>query len=306
MPLDVLQSCSAQSSEVGEPLSGTAIADVDVWLLLEHPGKWEADIAQTELPDATRAWLDAATARLPRARTLFIRRDRPARRLSFFVVISAPERAVYRFQVGSHDELAALDLDAVLARGLPAVEEQGGERGRPLYLVCTHGKRDACCARKGVAFLRALEEVEIDGEVWHSSHQGGHRFAATMLYLPRGIHYGRLEPSDAAPLALAHLSGRVYDLARYRGVTTLATAHQAAESWLREELAECHLDAFEHLNAGEVDEKHQFARFRSRDLVVHEVVVTSRPAKGKRLVSCNAEAPAPFATYEVVRYLART
>jgi hypothetical protein len=307
MALDASVPCSEQSLKAGEPLRGTALADVDVWLLLEHPGKWEADIADTPLPEVTRAWLDRLGTELPRSRLLFIRRDRPVRALSFYVAVTAPHRSVHRFMVQTHEELASLDIASVVSGGTEAAEAQGGERSRSLYLVCAHGRRDRCCARKGAALYRALDALELDGDLWQSSHQGGHRFAATMLYLPYGVHYGRLDASDATGVAQAHARGRIYDLDRYRGLASLSLPQQTAEAWLREQLDEMRIDGLELLQDGDLDDdEHHFAHFRAKNRSEHRVVVTGRQGKQLRLASCTAEAPTPFAFYEVVRYEAHT
>ncbi len=303
MTLGVIPSCSEASAKVGEPLRGTAIADTDVWLLLEYPGKWEADIATTELPAVTRAWLDAATRAIPRCRVLFVRGEGRTERLAFFVVTSRPERAVFRFNVDTHEDLARLDVVAVVVRGHAAATAQGGERTRALYLVCTHGRRDACCAKRGVAFVRELAEKELDGEVWQSSHQGGHRFAATMLYLPHGIHYGRLELGDVEPIAAAHARGHVHSIDRYRGLATLSPHEQAAEAWLREELDERRFSAFERVGQTVVEAGRTRCSFRARDGVVHELTVLSRSGGARRSPSCGA-APSDFTRLDVVRHVA--
>jgi hypothetical protein len=306
MALDVVSTCSEQSLKAKEPIRGTALPDVDVWFLLEHNGRWEADIAETELPDSVRAWLDGLGARVPRSRKLLIRRDRPSRHLTFFIVITAPERAIYRFQASSYESLMEVDAEAVVAGGATAAERHGGERARSLYLVCTHGRRDACCARKGVAFYRALEATEHDGEVWQSSHQGGHRFAATMLYLPLGLHYGRLDATDAAGVVESHARGRIHDFAKYRGTSNLSVPVQAAECWLREALSEARFASVTHLSDGELDDDRHFAEFRVNDSVTHRLVLAERQGKDKRLVSCSADGPSPFAYYDVVRHEARS
>ena len=66
----------------------------------------------------------------------------------------------------------------------------------PLTLVCTHGARDACCAKNGGMFFRALRKLSPD-TVWQSSHLGGHRFAATAIHFPSGRLFGRLDAQNA-------------------------------------------------------------------------------------------------------------
>lgn len=289
-----------------EPIRGTALPDVDVWLLLEHHGRWEADVAETELAPNVAGWLDDLCAKIPRSRKLLVRRDRPGRHLNFFVVKTGADGGVFRFQGADHGSFSSLDVADVVSRGVPAAEAQGGERARPLYVVCTHGRRDACCARKGVAFYRALEAIDHGAEVWQSSHQGGHRFAATMLYLPNGAQYGRLEPSDAMPMVEAHARGRIFDLSKFRGSTSRSVPLQSAEGWLRDALDERRLLAIEHIEDGELDDDRYFARLRVGGSTTHTLVLAEREGKERRLASCAAEGPTPFAYYDVVRHEAHT
>jgi hypothetical protein len=67
----------------------------------------------------------------------------------------------------------------------------------PLYLVCVHGRHDACCALRGRPVAEALERAR-PGRVWETTHLGGDRFAANLLVLPTGELYGRVTP-DAVP-----------------------------------------------------------------------------------------------------------
>ncbi|MTJ09684.1 sucrase ferredoxin [Anabaena sp. UHCC 0204] len=65
------------------------------------------------------------------------------------------------------------------------------------FLVCTHGSHDKCCAKYGNPFYRqalaTIEDLSLSHvRVWQSSHFGGHRFAPTMIDLPEGRYYARL------------------------------------------------------------------------------------------------------------------
>ncbi|UKO96916.1 sucrase ferredoxin [Nostoc sp. UHCC 0870] len=66
------------------------------------------------------------------------------------------------------------------------------------FLVCTHGSHDKCCAKYGNPFYRqalaTVEDLSLSHvRVWQSSHFGGHRFAPTMIELPEGRYYARLD-----------------------------------------------------------------------------------------------------------------
>jgi len=215
------------SLEAGESLAATATT-AEHWLLVEVPGSWPRDVsADGALPapahEAVTRWLE----RTPSSRLLFIRRpERAAGRLLVFVIhASETTTDVRRIELADPAELADVDL-----------ERDGDRVDRRLVLVCGHGSRDACCALRGVAVYGALAQVlDDDEELWVSSHQGGHRFAANVLVLPVGLQFGRIEPDQAARVVCDALSGSI-ELDRYRGRTCYPPAAQAAERVVRETL----------------------------------------------------------------------
>lgn len=95
---------------------------------------------------------------------------------------------------------------------------RGEIAARPMLLTCTHGQRDRCCARFGLALMDAMRACEgVDAiDVREASHLGGDRFAPTVLVLPSGHMYGHLTPDDAPRLIEAALGGPPL-LARFRG-----------------------------------------------------------------------------------------
>ena len=66
---------------------------------------------------------------------------------------------------------------------------------RPLVAVCAHGRHDQCCAVRGRSACGAIAD-EYPEYTWECSHLGGDRFAATMLILPEGLCYGRVDSAD--------------------------------------------------------------------------------------------------------------
>src|SRR5690606_16306501 len=60
-------------------------------------------------------------------------------------------------------------------------------------LVCTHGRRDACCGALGTRLSTALPGLGPEVRVWRTSHTGGHRFAPTALVLPEGTAWAYLD-----------------------------------------------------------------------------------------------------------------
>jgi hypothetical protein len=104
----------------------------------------------------------------------------------------------------------------------------------PLYLVCAHGRHDACCALRGRPVAQALERVR-PGRVWETTHLGGDRFAANLLVLPTGDLYGRVPPAVAPALADRIDAGDVVP-ALMRGRIGLSPIAQAALIYAHEQL----------------------------------------------------------------------
>ncbi len=113
------------------------------------------------------------------------------------------------------------------------------------YLVCTNGARDQCCAIRGAAVARALGNAR-PGAAYESSHLGGHRFAANVLVLPDGLCFGRLDVRAALALVDELDAGRL-PLEHFRGRTSLTEEQQAAEIFVRRELALERLDDVAHV-----------------------------------------------------------
>ena len=223
--------CADISSEAAEPLHATA-SRIDHWLLVEYTGLWSRDVlAGSSLPAAVKATLREQLAALPHARLLFIRRPerRASERRRVYVVRSKErETAAWGCEIGDYAELATIDLEAVFDGG-------GGVATavpHPLLVVCTHGKRDRCCARYGRPLYERVREWVNEDWVWQSTHLGGDRFAGNLVCLPEGLYFGRVG-ADAWPLLDEYLAGRIL-LERYRGRSSHPFPAQAAERAVRE------------------------------------------------------------------------
>jgi hypothetical protein len=210
------------------PCLASATERTRAWLLIEHPGPWAGRLEDTALaPPVSRA--------LDRAREYSVRVQlirRPSRRretppLQVFVAWSGPGAWLEGGELADPAELNALDLRAVGAGRRPGF----GAPAQNLFLVCTNGKRNTCCARLGVPLARALREGFGDA-VWETTHLGGDRYAANMVCLPDGLYYGDLSIADGLVAAARYVSGEVW-LRRYRGRVGLPQAAQAAEHFLR-------------------------------------------------------------------------
>jgi sucrase/ferredoxin-like protein len=253
-----MTTCSALSTSLGEPLRATA-PHARSWLLVEVPDAWGRKAVREAGFGDLEARAKAAGVRVGLVRGVRRRRDSGPRRV-LFAHCSAREPFV-ELLVGP--DLDALDLDA------PA----GGERlANPLYLVCTNGRRDACCARAGGAVARSLRR-ELDDRVWETSHVGGHRFAANLVALPHGLVFGRLDSASAARVVAAYEEGRI-ELAAFRGRTTLTPEEQAQEQFVRERTGLVRVDD---------------------DLGGYVVEVRGEPLEPPRPTSCGGEPERPIA-----------
>jgi hypothetical protein len=140
------------------------------------------------------------------------------------------------------DPRELLDLDvAPLGRGARAAIGGLTPHPEPLYLVCTHGRHDACCAERGRPLCAAMTKAAPE-QTWEVSHIGGDRFAANLLVLPDGLYYGRLTPEDAPGFVAAHRRGDL-DLEHLRGRCAYPFSVQSAEIYLRRELGLTRADA---------------------------------------------------------------
>ena len=236
-------SCSLYDDEA---LGGTA-GRTAAWLVLEHTGHWGRDVLDgsalgEELSAALKEAVDRAKLKFllihqpgEQRRALHGEPDaegNPTHRV-FYAISTPGEERLYSFSVSTPEQLLDLPLDnpeeLIRATGAELMDS-------PLILVCTHSKRDRCCALRGRPIAAHLADVLPPGATWECSHTGGHRFAPVGIMLPTGYTYGRLsEPS--AMVAYLSLAGRsVPSLHGLRGRSTDTPAEQAADVAVRLEL----------------------------------------------------------------------
>ena len=205
-------SCSLYDDEA---LGGTA-GRATAWLALEHVGQWGRDVLDgsalgEELSEAS---------------------GNPTHRV-LYALCTPGEEKLYSFSVSTPEQL----LDLPLGNPEELIQVTGAELiDSPAILVCTHSKRDRCCALRGRPIAAHLADILPGNAVWECSHTGGHRFAPVGIMLPTGYTYGRLsEPSALA--AYLSLAGRsIPSLHGLRGCSTDTPVEQAAEVAVRLEL----------------------------------------------------------------------
>jgi len=114
----------------------------------------------------------------------------------------------------------------------PSVEGPGDAADVIDVLVCTHGRRDACCGSRGMDLVTELSFSPRFGaqsgvRLWRTSHTGGHRFAPTSILLPSGTMWAWADVTLLRAAAFAE--GDVgQGLGRYRGCATIGSPSQQA------------------------------------------------------------------------------
>lgn len=227
-------SCSAYTDE---NLPGTA-AHEKLWVLLEHPGNWGRDIFDGHAFDEeTSAQLKQKMADVG-ARLLLVRRPGREGQLAKVTgefrafVADAGKNQLFAFTVKTPEDLLKLPLNNPAL--IPGVQRMN----QTLMLVCTHAKRDRCCALRGRPIAGYLANQLPKDTVWECSHTGGHRFAPVGLLMPSGYTYGRLT-AESALTAVQFMNDRgVPSTAGLRGRSSLTPPAQAAEIYVRQALEE--------------------------------------------------------------------
>lgn len=223
--------CAAQADLRRDSLTATA-PPAERWLLIESHNPWPrqaltalnhkppaiqpspSDLQRGLREGASGGELGALVARICREagiRPVLIRRygrvDRSGQR-RWGLVDCRPGRELVRWGELPNDE----HLLEVLAGNDP-----GQVSDEPVYLVCTHGRHDACCAVRGRPVAAALATAYPE-RTWECSHIGGDRFAANVVVLPHGLFYGHVPPTRAVELAKRYDEGVVVpDLLRGSG-----------------------------------------------------------------------------------------
>ena len=225
--------CAQASQERDEPLAATA-SRVDRWLVVEHRGAWGPQSVPAGRMGRAAATALARAAGRAGARLVLVRRphgtpDEPGRWV--FAVDSRPGRERVRAAHVADDAA----LVALAGRPLPldgAPPDGWSEVDGPLYLVCTHGRHDRCCALRGRPVARALAAREPE-RTWECSHVGGDRFAANLVVLPEGLYLGRVEADDVVQV-VQDLDRGTLPAGRVRGRSSLPLPAQAAQAFARQ------------------------------------------------------------------------
>jgi hypothetical protein len=200
------------------------------FLLVDWPLPWPSDLGEVE---ALHPLVEALAGTGIRLQGLV-----PASRDERRVVLYRSSSEAGGFAGYERIERRTTGAGAV-AEALGLLGAEPAESGTPAdpgggdVLICTHGRRDACCGRQGTALvMEVATDPGIAGagyRVARTSHTGGHRFAPTAIVLPEGTMWAYLDAELTARIVLRQ--GPVEGvLAHYRGSTGVGSpALQAVE-----------------------------------------------------------------------------
>lgn len=290
--------CSDLSRQAGEALIGSA-PRAKAYFLLEYSGAWESKaFEQSALPAAVKSHLSAALGQATGVKLVLIKGQPGVKRagIRFFAArVSDTQPRLYTARLGVYEDLLNLDLLALLGDDPLADFQRLDEL---LYLVCTNGRRDACCARYGVGFYTAVSQL-VGESAWQCTHLGGHRFAPNFLVLPWGLCYGRLQPGEATRVVDACRAGEI-DLQNYRGRMCYAEPVQAAEYYLRLETGQRRLEALRLVRSEQVSPLEWEVVFAEAGKTVsHRLGITIERSEQLFYQSCKQDKAAPLTHYRL-------
>ncbi|MGI9105501.1 MAG: sucrase ferredoxin [Pyrinomonadaceae bacterium] len=278
--------CSDLSRQTAETSFGTASIG-EVWLLVEYREAWGTHALQdSSLSAQLKSYLNNLCKTIPRARLLFIKQDRFNQSPLACYVVCCRERApaMVKFRLTDYEQLLSLDVAAVAAGATLA----GGDAvDAPLFLVCTHGKRDKCCAKFGYALYKSLRE-QAEENVWQSSHVGGDRFAANLVCFPHGLFYAHVTEQTGRMILDEYRQHQVV-LENYRGRACYSYPVQAAEFFIRRESHIAVVNELRYLRHERTDETNWLVRFSEKNGgKIHEAHVAARPSEFQNYITCGA------------------
>lgn len=287
------QRCTPSARRRGDPLLATA-APATRWLLVEQPGAWGRHaVRESDLdPQVATHLLAAAAERGIRVQAIRRPPDRglPDRRRRWAYVDSGRQNSPTSWWGEYGDDADLLDLSLDGSDGDPSTE--------PIFLVCTHGRHDACCALFGRPTFTDLATRYPD-RTWETSHVGGDRFAANLVILPEGLYYGGLDSDTAREVVSAHAIG-LLEPAHYRGRSSYPAPAQAAEHYLRAHLGERRISAVVMKSIQQLDLNRWATRLVHADGAAFDVEISSTHTAAMHRLTCAATRPAAFRLFELV------
>jgi len=293
--------CSVRSKEAAETTFGTASTG-DAWLLLEYARPWGAKaFRESTLPKAVKVYLSGLLKSVPRSRVLLIKQTRTIKGpLTLFVARSRESSSsILKYEFLEYEQLLDLDLASALAGGSPSGTTPWEE---PLFLVCTHGKRDKCCAKFGIPIYKTIQTQVGESSVWQCSHVGGDRFAANVICFPDGIFYGHVT-EETAKLIVKEYDERRIVLTNFRGRSCYSFPVQAAEFFTRRETGFRRIGDLKFLTYDPLKPNEWRVRFFSEvDAKVHQVSLRSHLSEFQNRLTCHSSEPQSVVQYSLIEH----
>ncbi|MDQ3932447.1 MAG: sucrase ferredoxin [Actinomycetota bacterium] len=288
--------CARAALLRGEPMLGTASL-VRRWIMLEQPGPWGRDaVNESRLPRRVAAELQLRASRVS-ARVVLIRRygrSYHEERQCFVGCTTTSRSWIEEFKLTTAAELLDLDLgplqDSERVGGRPVLA--------PLYLICTNGRHDVCCAEFGRPLARVLARTRPE-QTWECSHIGGDRFAANLLCFPHGLYFGRVGPQEGLGVVDAYERGLI-DLGHYRGRAGQPFHVQAAEYFVRREAHILGIEALTVQGQEALGDRRTRVTFAGPEGVLFTAEIVVRRVEEGQLLTCRAERPLHPPRYELV------
>lgn len=293
--------CSVRSKEAAEKTFGTASMG-DAWLLLEYARPWGTKaFSESALPNAVKNHIAGVLKSVPRSRVLLIKQTRKLKGpLTLFVARSRESSpSILKYEFFDYEQLLELDLASALAGGSPAGTTlwEG-----PLFLVCTHGKRDKCCAKFGIPIYKTIRTLAGQSAVWECSHVGGDRFAANVVCFPDGIFYGHVTEQTAKLIVEEYHECRIV-LTNFRGRSCYSFPVQAAEFFARRETGLRGIGDLKFLTYDPLKPNEWRVRFFSEvEAKIHQVSVTSHLSEFQNRLTCHSSDPRSVVQYSLIDY----
>lgn len=293
--LEPTWTCSDFSRAAGEPLIGSA-PRADLWLLLEYSGSWGRNaLKASTIPQSVKDALTEIENTIPNSRIELIKQEKPRgdNTIAFFIArTSALDPSLVRFDLAGYEDLLKVDIPAIAAGQVGA--DVAAHAAGPIAIVCTNGRRDACCARNGLPVYRAMAQA-APGQVWECTHLGGHRLSPNVVTLPDGLVYGRVTPEavedilDAGHIRLDNLRGR----------SSFEPPAQAAEAFLRRQTGQMASGGLSLLDLAGTGEAHWSVTL-TLDGRPYVVRVEQRPAGYATYASCGDEQPKDVQEFRLI------
>jgi hypothetical protein len=252
-------------------------------LLLEYNYPWGEDVlTENTIPAEVNLFLERAIEQDVFSRILFIKNKQSTRdKITLFTVNNRDDAPfMKRVILNKYTEISDLDLNACFSN------DDGNVFKDPVYLVCTHGKVDVCCAKFGIPIFKAL--TELDANTWEATHVTGDRFAPNVVQLPYSHYYGWLDVNEMDTFYNGIKNGDIF-IDKYRGRACHTKGEQAAEFFLRNALNAYRFDDLKLLSSCAFKENISIARF-CYGLINEQfdVYYSTKKSAEKYLMNCKA------------------